>query len=122
MKTVRVGIASKETCEKRATAIAQGKYVPAKNEPKVWFESLLSFSQVLSDHNRALLKLIIQNPPMPLNELAELSGRERSNLSRTLRNLERYGIVELKTGPNRQLVPTVNCSSVELEIPFKSHA
>jgi predicted transcriptional regulator len=100
-------------------AIARGEYVPAKDEPKVWFESLQSLSQVLSDQNRDLLKLIIQTHPKSLNELAERSGRATSNLSRTLRTMERYGLVELQEGPNRQLVPKVNYSGVAFEMSFQ---
>jgi predicted transcriptional regulator len=101
-------------------AIARGEYVPARNEPKVWFESLQSLSQVLSEANRDLLKLILQTHPRSLNELAERSGRAISNLSRTLRTMERYGLVELEQGPNRQLVPKVNYSGVALEMSLES--
>lgn len=120
MSTLKVGIASRETYKKRTMAIARGEYVPAKGEPKVWFESLQSLSQVLSDQNRDLLKLIIETHPKSLNELAERSGRATSNLSRTLRNMERYGLVALEEGPNRQLVPKVNYSGVALELSFQS--
>jgi predicted transcriptional regulator len=41
-----------------------------------------------------------------------------SNLSRTLRNMERYGRVHFELGPNRQLAPRVNYLGVELEMSF----
>jgi predicted transcriptional regulator len=91
---------------------------PPKDEPKVWFESLHSMFQVLSDQNRALLKLIIETPLQSLVELAEKSGRATSNLSRTLKNMERYGLVNFEPGPNWQLEPRVNYSGVELEMSF----
>jgi predicted transcriptional regulator len=56
MNSLKVGIATREEFKKRTMAIARGKYTPAKNEPKVWFESLGTLSQVLSDQNRDLLK------------------------------------------------------------------
>lgn len=118
MSTLKVGIASKETYRKRTMAIARGEYIPAKNEPKVWFESLQSLSQVLSDQNTELLKLILQTHPRSLSELAARSGRATSNLSRTLRTMERYGMVRLEAGPNRQLVPKVVYSGVALEMSF----
>ena len=40
-------------------------------------------SQVLSEENRALLKLILETDPQSLVELAQRSGRAASNLSRT---------------------------------------
>ena len=49
-----------------------------------------SFARVLSDRNRALLGLIAQAKPESITELATLSGREKSNLSRTLKTLEQY--------------------------------
>jgi predicted transcriptional regulator len=119
MTTLKVGVASREAYKKRTMAIARGEYVPAKDEPKVWFESLGTLSQVLSDQNRDLLKLILQTQPQSLHELAERSGRATSNLSRTLRNMERYGLVHFEKGPNRQLVPRVNYSGVELEMSFQ---
>jgi len=120
MNTLRVGIASREVYKKRTLAIAKGEYVPAKGEPKVWFESLGALSQVLSDQNRDLLKLIMETRPQSLTELAESSGRATSNLSRTLRTMERYGLVHFEQGPNRQLVPLVNYTGVELEMSFQN--
>ncbi len=119
MKTLKVGIAPRKKYKERTLAIARGKYVPAKNEPKVWFESLGTLSQVLSDQNRSLLRLILQKQPQSLHELAKASGRAPSNLSRTLRTMERYGLVELEEGPNRQLIPRVNYSGVEFTVSFQ---
>jgi predicted transcriptional regulator len=62
----------------------------------VWFPSAESFVKVLSDKNRKLLGTIRDAQPKSLAELAELTGRKTSNLSRTLRTMERYGIVKLE--------------------------
>lgn len=118
MKTLKVGIASREQFQKMTMDIARGKYVPGPNEPKLWFESLATLSQVLSDQNRNLLSLILETKPESLQELAERSGRATSNLSRTLRTMERYGLVRFEPGPNRKLAPRVNYSGVELELSF----
>ena len=56
----------------------------------------LKMGEVLSDNNIRLLKLINEHHPESLGELARLSGRQTSNLSRTLKTMEKYGIVELK--------------------------
>ncbi|WP_446808489.1 MarR family transcriptional regulator [Methylomonas sp. 2BW1-5-20] len=63
--------------------------------PTVWFDSWRQLASVLSDENRDLLRLIRDREPRTVMELAELSGRAASNLSRTLRNLETYGLVRL---------------------------
>ena len=119
MTTLKVGIATLEEYKKRTRSIARGEYVPAPNEPKVWFQSLETMSQVLSDKNRALLALIVKTQPKSLNELAEKTGRAKSNLSRTLKTMERYGLVHFEEGPGRQIAPRVNYSGVELEMTFQ---
>jgi predicted transcriptional regulator len=118
MNTLKVGIATLEQYKKRTMAIARGDYVPAPGEPKVWFQSLETMSQVLSDKNRALLTLIARTQPQSLTELAETTGRAKSNLSRTLKTMERYGLVHFEQGPGRQIAPRVNYSGVELEMTF----
>jgi predicted transcriptional regulator len=118
MKTLRVGIANVEQYKNRTLRIARGEYIPSPNEPKVWFESLATMSQVLSDKNRALLALIVKLQPQSLNELAEASGRAKSNLSRTLKTMEQYGLVRFEQGPGRQIAPRTNYSGVALEMTF----
>jgi len=44
--------------------------------------------------------MIAEMKPESLKELAEASGRQASNLSRTLKTMERYGFVELKKKNN----------------------
>lgn len=99
-------------------AIARGDYVPNRDEPKVWFQSLETLAQVLSDKNRSLLALIAEAKPASLSELAEQSGRAKSNLSRTLRTMERYGLVHFEKGEGREMAPRVNYSGVKLEMSF----
>lgn len=67
-----------------------------KEAPTVWFPSMATMAAVLSEDNRALLRIIRDAKPKTLTELAALSGRQVPNLSRTLRMMEGYGLVELK--------------------------
>lgn len=113
-KVMKVGIISKDAYRKRTIAIANGQYKPRKDEPKVWFESLSSMSQVLSSANQDLLKIIIEQKPRSLSELEKMSHRKKSNLSRTLKTLERYGIVELPKEAGR-LVPKVKATDFKVE-------
>ena len=94
-KILKIGIISREDYKNRTIAIAQGKYKLKKDEPKVWFESVQSMAQVLSSENQKLLKIIKEQKPESLKELERVSGRKRSNLSRTLNTMSRYGIVDL---------------------------
>ena len=95
-KTILIGIMSQEKIRERTLAIAKGKYKPKANEPKIWFTSIASVAQVLSEDNRALLHVIYESKPNSVVELAEITGRKPSNLSRTLKTLARYGFVKLK--------------------------
>jgi predicted transcriptional regulator len=118
MKTLRVGIASYEEVKARTVAIARGKCKPSPTDPKVWFPSAESFARVLSDRNRALLQVIADSAPKSLAELAELTKRKKSNLSRTLKTMERYGFVRLSRGMRGTLVPSVPYKKISLILPL----
>ncbi len=118
MKSLKVGIASYAAMKARTMAIARGELKPRPGEPKVWFTSIESFARVLSDRNRALLNLIVEEEPESLTALARISGRAKSNLSRTLHTLERYGLVYLKKGRRGRIVPRVPYSRIVLETPI----
>ena len=58
-------------------------------------------------------------PSTPLNaELAALSGRAKSNLSRTLKTMERYGLVRLKKGDAGRIIPRVPYTDIVLGVPI----
>ena len=86
--------------------------------PKVWFTSAESFARVLSDRNRALLGIIAASAPKSLARLAELTGRKKSNLSRTLKTMERYGFVQLSHGARGSIVPKVPYQTISLTLPL----
>jgi predicted transcriptional regulator len=96
MKKLQVGIMSREKFQSRAIEIAAGRYIPKKNEPKIWFSSIKSLCEVLNENNMRLLKIIDEQKPESIKELAALSKREPGNLSRTLNTMARYGIIEMK--------------------------
>src|SRR5271168_432329 len=102
MKTLRIGIASPADMKSRTLAVARGELSLGPDEPKLWFASIESLARVLSDKNRLLLDLIIEQQPNSLAELGALSGRAKSNLSRTLKSMERFGLVELLRGRGRR--------------------
>ena len=108
MKTLRVGIASYEQMKARTLAIARGEYRPAAE----------SFARVLSDRNRALLGIIAESTPESLARLAELTGRQKSNLSRTLKTMERYGFVQLSRGARGSMIPRVPYQRISLTLPL----
>ena len=100
MKAIVIGIMSQDKIRQRVLAIARGSYKPKPGEPKVWFTSMKSLSEVLSDDNRALLRVIAETAPESISALAQATGRRPSNLSRTLKTMSNYGIVDLKRERN----------------------
>lgn len=96
MKKIVIGIASQQAIRARALSIARGEHQPRPDEPKIWFTSMRSLAEVLSDDNRALLRVIREQKPESLSQLAEFTGRAPSNLSRTLKTMEHYGLVEMQ--------------------------
>jgi predicted transcriptional regulator len=120
MTTLKVGIASYEQMKARTLAVTRGTQSVRRDDPKIWFTSMESFAKVLSDRNRALLGLIAETHPESLAELAELSGRAKSNLSRTLKTMERYGLVQLRKGQGGTIVPRVPYSGIALAVPLSS--
>ena len=113
-KVLKLGIMSREDYKKRTMAIARGEYRPKKGEPKVWFETLQSMAQVLSRENQQLLKIIKEKNPTSLKELEIATGRKRSNLSRTLHTMSRYGIIDL-VKHNRTVQPIVKATDFKIE-------
>lgn len=116
MKTLKVGIASYEDMKARTLAIAKGELQPKPGDPKVWFTSPESFAKLLSNRNRALLAVIADTRPASLHELAAATGRTPGNLSRTLRSMARYGLVELHKGERGKVRPEVPYRDVQLEM------
>lgn len=98
LKKITIGVMSLEEYKKRTIAIAKGEYRIQKDEPKIWFRSMKSLAQVLSEENQRLLRLIIEQKPQSVSELAPLTGRRSNNLLRTLRTMEQYGLVHLTKG------------------------
>jgi len=118
MTTLRVGIASYEEMKALTLAIARGQRKPAPKDPRVWFPSTESFARVLSAGNRELLRLIAEKAPGSLDELAQLTGRKKSNLSRTLKTMANYGLVRLERGPRGRIAPNVAHERIELQLPL----
>ena len=117
-RTLRIGIATYEEIRARTVAIARGEHKPAPNEPKVWFTSMESLAQVLSTRNRVLLEIIAHSKPASVTELAALSHRQKSNVSRTLSTMARYGLVALLKDAEGRVVPRLTYDKLDLRWQF----
>ena len=94
-------------------AIARGEFKPRSNDPKIWFTSMKSLAEVLSDDNRALLKIIRDTKPVSVSSLAAATGRKPGNLSRTLKTMSNYGIVEMRR-EKKQVRPIVKATEFQI--------
>jgi predicted transcriptional regulator len=113
-KVLHIGIMTYQDYKKRSLAIARGQYRPQPDEPKIWFESVRSMAQVLSNENQLLLKTILEQKPESLKELEAATGRSSSNLSRTLKTMARYGIVRMEK-VRRNVRPVVEATDFAVQ-------
>jgi len=114
MSKLKIGIMPREQYQRRILEIASGKRTVEQGEPKVWFNSIKSLGEVLSVNNMQLLKLINECHPESIGDLARLSGRQTSNISRTLKTMEKYGIVELKKNAQK-VQPTAMATEFDIQ-------
>lgn len=118
MTKLNIGIAPYEEMKRWTLAVASGKIKAESDAPKLWFTSLKAAANVFSEKNRHLLKVIAEEHPQSIAELEKLTQRKASNLSRTLRKLEQYGVVRLVEGETpkgrKPLRPEVMVDSVNV--------
>lgn len=119
-KIVKIGIMPLDAFKRRTIAIAKGEYKPKKDEPKIWFNSIKSLANVLSEENQELLKLIVETHPQSIKDLEDVTGRKSNNLLRTLRMMESYGFVKLREGKSIRgrapLIPEVIYNAAKIEL------
>ncbi len=113
--TLKVGIADPEEMKTRTLRIARGEEKPTPGDPTAWFVSTESFAKVLSAPNREMLRVIALEKPDSLDALAALTGRQKSNLSRTLKAMVGYGLIRMERD-GRKLAPKLIPDRIVLEL------
>lgn len=113
-KIAKCGIMTLEQYKQRAIQIAKGEYKPKPDEPKIWFESLNTMAQILNPGTLELLRIIDRDQPESITDLARISGHQKGNLSRTLKRLSQYGIVELQKNKGR-LKPIAHTTDFQVD-------
>jgi predicted transcriptional regulator len=77
--------------------------------------------RLLTPENRELMAVIRDRRPRSIAELAEMTGRAASNLTRTLAKLEAVGFVRMQT-VNRRRMPVAAVRRLRVEIdPFSQN-
>ena len=117
MSTLTVRVAGPVRMKSRGPTDSQAKS-QLRDAPRGWFPSAESFGRVLTSKNQALLTEIASSHPQSLAELANRTGRKKSNLSRILRVMERYGFVRLTRGPRGSVIPKVSYNEIILRVPI----
>ena len=113
MKAIKIGIMPQEQIRARVLAIARGEIKARPSDPKIWFTSMKSLAEVLSDDNRTLLKVIRDIRPDSVTSLAAATGRKPGNLSRTLKTMSHYGIVEMRR-EKKMVRPIANATEFQI--------
>lgn len=117
-RILHIGIAPRDYVKQRTMDVVRGKPF-GPGEPRHWVSSLESLAKVLTDNNMILLEMIRNSKPQSLTELSKMSGRAKSNLSRTLHTMESLGLVELRSEASGKKVPTVVYDSLKFEYPLR---
>jgi predicted transcriptional regulator len=107
--------------EAEMRAVARGEKRAPKDAARPSFESVDVLMRLLTSENRKLMAIIRDAKPSSIAELAKLSGRAPSNLTRTLQKLEAAGLVRMRT-VNRTKAPVAAVKTVKVKIdPFSQH-
>jgi len=102
-------------------AVARGERLAPKDAGGITFDSVEALLRLLTPQNRVLLSIIRDKKPQSIAELAELTGRAQSNLTRTLGKLAAIGFVRMSS-VDRRKVPTATIHSLRIEIdPFSQN-
>ena len=96
-------------------AVARGERPAPPWAGGVTFESIDAVLYLLTPQNRQLLATIRDRKPQSISELAAMTGRAQSNLTRTLSKLESVGFVKMKNVARRK-VPTTTIRSLRISI------
>jgi len=111
MKTIRIGVASGQEIRSLMLDIAAGRKKPSAQEPMIWVRSVDEFRKLMSEKNMNLLAAIRNQRPKSVSELAQSIHEDQGNLTKRLKMLASFGLVELEEGERTRgrtaLVPKV---------------
>lgn len=113
-----VKIQSMKELEEEMRAVARGERDAPDDAALPSVESADALIRLLTPENRSLLRVIRDERPQSIADLARLTQRAESNLLRTLGKLEGVGLIELRMVERRK-VPVLRIGKLRLEIdPF----
>lgn len=104
-----------DALEKEMREVARGEKPAPKDAAQPSLNSIEALMRLLTPENRQLLSVIRDRHPQSIAELANLTGRAASNLTRTLTKLEAAGLISMKIVDKRK-IPTPIIQKLHLEI------
>ncbi len=114
-------IQSLASLEAEMRAVARGEKKAPADATRPTFNSIEALIRLLTPENRRLLAVIRDKKPSSVADLAKLTGRAASNLTRTLGKLEAAGLVRMEgLGKRKMPIATVKKLCVEIN-PFSQH-
>ena len=119
MTTLKVGIASYEEMKARTLAIARGEHRVAARRA----EGLVHLHRVLRQgplrrQPRSAARHRRAGAGFAGRARAQLTGRKKSNLSRTLKTMAGYGLVRLERGERGRIAPKLTHDRIALDLPL----
>lgn len=117
LRMLNVGVATPVEMRARTLAIARGTLKPGPNDPTIWVPSFEALGRILTVRNTALLDRIRAHRPASITELSRDIDRAPSNVLRTLRTMERYGLVALHRGIGKVVRPEVTFDDLTVRRP-----
>src|SRR5690606_111697 len=92
-KMTRHRIISHEALKAEMQAVARGQKPAPPDAANASFNSVEALARLLTRENRSLLAISRDRKPQSIAELAKLTGRAESNLTRTLDKLGAMGLL-----------------------------
>ncbi len=87
-------------------AVARGEKKAPADAAMPSVESAEVLLRLLTKENRELLRMIRDEKPESVADLARMSHRAQPNLLRTLNKLEAFGLIEMRASGNRRMPVT----------------
>ncbi|NAW97643.1 transcriptional regulator [Vibrio anguillarum] len=106
----RIGIASEELVRKYILDVAAGKLNYVEDMPQFWFASLTELSQVLTNDNIKLLKMMAYERPNSVAKLAEITDLSVEELEVSIEKLTSKGFVRIEICGNEECLTAIYTS------------
>ena len=116
VRILTIGIAPRDYIRTLTIEIAGGKKL-APGEPRHWVSSMEALGKILSEKNMLLIDMIRSSRPDSVSHLAKLSGRAKTNLSKTLNAMNRLGLVEFELQKGGKKAPRILYDGLSVKYP-----